>query len=166
MAQTIPSNMNCTMPPENASGSSATHSMNVIARTASRTSLMPSIAASLGDLPMRRCRSIEWMSMIESSTSRPIESSRPISVELLSVIPSGTMASSAMPSEIGMVMTEIERAPDVAEEEEHDDAGEEHGDDQLLDHVVHEEADEGRVVVGHVERQTREVLLDLRRAWP
>ena len=107
MAHTIPSNMNCTMPPENASGSSAMHSMNVIARTARRTALMPSIAASLGDLPMRRCRSIEWMSMIESSTSRPIESRSPISVELLSVMPSGTMASRVMPSVIGMVISEM-----------------------------------------------------------
>ena len=59
MAQTIPSNMNWTMPPENARGRSATQSMNVMARTASRTSLIPSTAASLGDFPMRKCRSME-----------------------------------------------------------------------------------------------------------
>jgi hypothetical protein len=107
MAQTIPSNMNCTMPPENARGKSATQSMNVMASTAKRTSLIPSTAASLGDLPMRRCRSMEWMSMIESSTSRPMESNSPIRVELLSVMPKGTMARRAMPSEIGMVITEM-----------------------------------------------------------
>ncbi len=59
MAQTMPSNMYCTMPPEKASGSSATQSMNVMASTASRTSVIPSIAACFGDLPMRRWRSIE-----------------------------------------------------------------------------------------------------------
>ena len=107
MGQTIPSNMYWTMPPEKASGSSATHSMNVMASTASRTSVMPSTAASLGDLPIRRWRSMEWMSMIESSTSRPMESRSPIRVELLSVMPSGTMARSAIPSEIGMVTIEM-----------------------------------------------------------
>ncbi len=107
MGQTIPSNMDCTMPPEKASGSSATHSMTVIASTAGRTSVMPSTVASRGDLPIRRWRSMEWRSMIESSTSRPIESRRPMSVELLRVIPKGTMARSAMPREIGIVIREI-----------------------------------------------------------
>ena len=107
IGQTIPSNMYCTMPPEKASGRSATHTMNVMADTASMTSLTPSTAASFGDFPIRRWRSIEWMLMIESSTRRPMESRRPMSVELFRVIPNGTMTSKAMPSEIGMVMTEI-----------------------------------------------------------
>ena len=59
IGQTMPSNMYWTIPPEKASGRSATQTMKVMARTASRTSLIPSTAASLGDFPMRRCRSME-----------------------------------------------------------------------------------------------------------
>ena len=161
MAHTMPSNMYWTMPPENASGRSATQSMKVIASTASRTSLMPSIAASLGDLPMRRCRSIEWMSMIESSTSRPMDSSSPISVELFSVIPKGTMARSAMPSETGMVMTEMSVPRMLPRKNRTTTPVRRIGHDQLLHHVVHQEADERGVVVGRLESEPREVLPDL-----
>ena len=56
--------------------------------------------------------------MIESSTSRPMESRRPISVELLSVIPSGTMARSAMPMEIRNRDDRDEGPPDVSQEEQ------------------------------------------------
>ena len=162
IGQTIPSNMSWTMPPEKASGRSATQSMKVMARTASRTSLMPSTAASFGDLPMRRWRSMEWMSMMESSTRRPMESSRPISVELFSVIPNGTMASRAMRQRDRDRDDRDQRAAQVPQEEEHDEAGEQDGDDQLLHHVVHQEADEGRVVVGDLELEAGKVLLDLR----
>src|SRR5436305_16357 len=47
------------------------------------------------------------MSMIESSTSRPMQSSSPTSVPLLKVIPSGTIISTAIASEVGSVTIAI-----------------------------------------------------------
>ena len=55
-----------------------------------------------------------------------------------------------------------EGAPQVAQEEQHHEPRQEDGHHQLHHHVLHQEADEGGAVVGHLEAQAREVLLDLR----
>jgi hypothetical protein len=68
---------------------------------------MPSMVALLGSLPIRKCLSIACISMIESSTRRPIDRRSPISVELSSVIPIGIRARTAIDSEIGIVIIDI-----------------------------------------------------------
>ena len=50
---------------------------------------------------------------------------------------------------------------DIPEKEKDHQSGEEHGDDELLNHVIHQETDKRGVVVGHIELQAGEVLLDL-----
>ena len=77
MGHTSSTNINCVMPPQNRSGTSARTSINVEAMTARRTSAMPSIVAVFGSFPMRRCRSTAWMSMMVSSTSRPDAEQKP-----------------------------------------------------------------------------------------
>ncbi len=89
--------------------------------------------------------------MIESSTSRPITSSNPISVLEFSVIPSGMSSSMAIAMRHRNGGQADQRAAPLAEEEEHGDPGEQDGEAQLLEHVVKEDADEVRVIVRGLE---------------
>ena len=104
---TSSTNISPTMPPEKIKGSSARTIIRVDAMTASRTSAMPSMVACFGDLPILRCRSTAWISMIESSTSLPMLRSRPMRVPLLNVMPNGTISRTAMASEVGNVTMAI-----------------------------------------------------------
>ncbi len=107
IGHTSSTNICWTMPPQRSSGASASTSTMVDAMTASRTSAMPSIVAVLGSLPIRMCRSTACISMIESSTSRPIARRSPIRVPELSVIPKDATAEMAIASEMGIVMRAI-----------------------------------------------------------
>jgi len=95
------------MPPEKSSGERASTIIKVEAMTTTRTSAIPSIVAMRASFPMRRWRSTEWMSMMLSSTRRPIDRSIPIRVPELKVIPKGTIIRMAMASEVGTVTRAI-----------------------------------------------------------
>jgi hypothetical protein len=68
------------MPGSTASGKNASTSVAVQPRMASRICLVPRMAASVREWPMRRCRAMFSTTTMESSTSRPSESTKPAMV--------------------------------------------------------------------------------------
>ena len=75
------------MPSMNISGRNTTTVVIVAISTGTAISLALSRAASTGDLPMFRCRTVFSTSTIESSTTRPSTKASPPSVMMLSVCP-------------------------------------------------------------------------------
>ena len=90
-------------PVANASGAYTDASVSVIATIANPISRAPTIAASLGGMPVSTCRKIFSSMTIASSTTSPIASTIASNVSVLTVKPNTYISEKAPISDTGIV---------------------------------------------------------------